>query len=166
MPPLDSIIWNSAQIFSHNSAANVSTYQEPPTGSTGWRNSNSVCNITWMLRAIRREKSSALRIGWSNGETSRLFKPPTTPENACVVLRNKFTYGSYTVFVKADVLPCTWTARSASSAPNASMMRAQSTRNARNLAISMKKLAPMENVNIMLLAMVCISMFRCANWRT
>ena len=46
------------------------------------------------------------------------------------------------------------------------MMRAQSTRNARNLAISMKKLAPMEKVNIMLLAMVCISMFRCANWRT
>jgi len=43
-------------------SVNFSMHQDPPEGSTGTVNLHSSFKIIWILRAMRREKSSAGRI--------------------------------------------------------------------------------------------------------
>ena len=88
------MLWNSAQIFSFIWRVSVSTAHEPPAGSIGCSMPNSSCSMIWMLRAMRRENSSPLRMGSSNGALSNESMPPTTPEKISVVLRSMLTYGS------------------------------------------------------------------------
>ena len=142
MPPMFSNSWNLAQDFSVNSSVNGSRYQLPPAGSTGWMKLNSCCSMIWMLRAIRRENSSLGRIQWSNGYTFMPSTPPTTAEKDCDAARNKLTYGSYTVWQKADVLTYKLMRWASSSPPQWRTNWDHSILMLRSLAISMKNVAP------------------------
>ena len=91
MPPAAWIFWICFQMASPSWPVRVSTYQEPPAGSTGLSRLNSSCIMTWMFRAMRREKGSLSRTAASKGRIFMPLTPPTTPEKAWVVARSTFT---------------------------------------------------------------------------
>ena len=151
-PPCDSIFCSSAQILTASSCVNLSMYQEPPAGSTGSSKLNSFCSMICAFLATRLENSLSGRNASSKQQTVKPSTPPITAENASVVLRSIFTYGSNIVLVNDEVRAKISQRWAASSPPKLSAMRAQIIRAARILAISIKKFAPCEKSNLSRLA--------------
>ncbi len=135
IPPARSISVNQAQAASASSAVSDSTYQEPPAGSVTRIRLDSSCRRVWVLRAIRREKSSGRPRRVSNGRTVTASAPPTPAPKQASVVRSMFTQGSRRVIIAAEVTACWRWARSAGSAPHTSATRDHNRRAARSFAI-------------------------------
>ena len=103
MPSCSSISWNCSQAFFAISPVIVSTYQQPPAGSTTLSKWPSSLSTIWTFRAIRLEKSlGCLKIS-SKGLTCMESTPPATPENASVETRSMLTQGSTWVLFQVEV---------------------------------------------------------------
>ena len=84
----------------------VSTYQEPPAASRTRPRLDSSCRIDWVLRAIRRARSSGSPSAASNGSTVIASAPPTAAAKQATVVRSMFTHGSRRVIIAAEVTAC------------------------------------------------------------
>ena len=76
-PPARSICWNQSQAARASWSVSCSTYQEPPAGSITRARLDSSSSIAWVLRAIRRAKSSGRPSALSKGSTVTASAPPT-----------------------------------------------------------------------------------------
>ena len=149
MPPSFSIPWKTSQIFRETSSVRFSMYQEPPAGSTTLSRLHSPSRISGQLRAMRRENSSGMRTAASKGSTSMLSTPPIMAEKAWAEPRSRLTQGSTLERVQKEVRACRLILAASSLPPHSLTMRAQSSRRARILATSRKRLAPMDTVKRM-----------------
>lgn len=80
----------------------------PPAASSTRPRCDSSSNSSWVLRAIRRAKSTLMPgkppgIATSKGITSTVSAPPTPAPNAATVVRSMFTQGSRWVIIGSDV---------------------------------------------------------------
>jgi len=135
MPPAASIAWNASQAFAASWSVRLSTYQEPPAGSLTRPMFDSSAASSWVLRAIRRLKSSGRPTAVSNGSVVIASAPPTAAENVAIVPRSRFTYGSSLVIMRQEVTACCTAPRDADGTPETSPIRAHRRRSARRRAI-------------------------------
>ena len=61
---------------------------------------------SWMLRAIRRLKSSGRPKAVSNGSVVMMSAPPTAAAKVAIVVRNRFTHGSSRVIIRQLETAC------------------------------------------------------------
>ena len=108
----------------------------------------SSATISWVLRAMRAEKSVGRPSASSKLLVCRLCVPPSTAAMASTAVRTTLLYGSCSVSDTPLVWQCVRSiAERGSLGSNCEMTRCHSRRAARSLATSMKKFMPMAKKN-------------------
>ena len=144
IPPCASTSSISACAFSSSSRVSASTYQLPPSGSATAVTPLSSARISWVLRAIRAEKSVGSAIASSKLLVCSDCVPPSTAASASIVVRTTLLYGSCSVSDTPLVWQCVRSSFDFSDlAPRSAMIRAHRVRAARSLATSMNRFMPM-----------------------
>ena len=102
-PPAASISWNSVQAARQSLSVRSSMPPEPAAGSATLATLDSSSSSSCVLRAMRRAKRSGRPSAVVNGSTVMASAPPMPAENAAMVVRSMFTYGSRRVIMRHAV---------------------------------------------------------------
>ena len=134
-PPARSMPVKTSHAAAASCSVSDSTYQEPPAASVTRARLDSSDRIDWVLRAMRRAKSSDRPIAASNGVTVIASAPPTAAAKQPIVARSMFTHGSRRVSSAGEVTACWACPGRSSGAPDSSATRSQTRRAARSFAM-------------------------------